>query len=34
MTYEREDLIDGLFPNHPRNTDVDIGTERPFKFEK
>jgi len=34
MTYEREDLIEGLFPYHPKNTDVDIGTERPFKFEK
>lgn len=34
MTYEREELIEGLFPNHPRNTDSDTGTERPFKFEK
>jgi len=34
MTYEREELIDGLFPHHPLNTDNDIGTERPFKFEK
>ena len=34
MTYEREELIEGLFPSHPKNTDVDIGTERAFKFEK
>jgi hypothetical protein len=34
MTYEREELIDGLFPKHPKNADVDVGTERAFKFEK
>jgi hypothetical protein len=34
MTYEREELIDGLFPNHPINSDGPEGTERPFKFDK
>ena len=38
MTYDREDLIEGLFPDHPKNkvetTLQDLGTERPFKFDK
>jgi murein tripeptide amidase MpaA len=34
MTYEREDLIDGLFPCHPINSEGAEGTERPFKFDK
>jgi cytosolic carboxypeptidase protein 5 len=34
MTYEREELIDGLFPCHPINSDGADGTERPFKFDK
>ena len=38
MTYEREDLIEGLFPDHPKNKTssslTDLGSERPFKFDK
>jgi len=34
MTYEREELIDGLFPSHPINSDGAEGIERPFKFDK
>lgn len=34
MTYEREELIDGLFPEHPQNRNGENGPERPFKFEK
>ena len=34
MTYEREEVIEGLFPEHPQNTKGLSGQERPFKFEK
>lgn len=35
MTYEREELIEGLFPEHPINSNgSSSGSERAFKFEK
>jgi cytosolic carboxypeptidase protein 5 len=36
MTYEREELIPGLFPNHPVNKEGGTtgGVERAFKFDK
>jgi hypothetical protein len=34
MTFQREELIDGLFPCHPQNSTSSSLTERPFKFEK
>ena len=33
MTYDREEIIEGLFPEHPINKSGE-GIERPFKFEK
>jgi hypothetical protein len=33
MTYDREEVIEGLFPEHPINKSGE-GIERPFKFEK
>ena len=34
MTYQREDLLEGLFPNHPQHFQGAGATERPFKFDK